>query len=176
MSKSHRLDLTGDWTGHYEQAGSRHGIAMSIVQRGDAIAGKMVDSDTLFLGQWSAQEIGSIVEAARRDGVDLGAEDISDHSYAFSLPEDSTIDGVVDGDTVQWTKTYRGAQSMDLWIGDATLHTEIPDHAVQYRGSVDAGARTIRGTWEIRMSGDGEDAVEQGGFELRWTGVPDARD
>ena len=45
------IDLTGTWTGHYQQNGGRHGITMQIVQRGQSFVGRMRDDDTILSGR-----------------------------------------------------------------------------------------------------------------------------
>jgi hypothetical protein len=149
-------DLTGDWRGHYEQAGGRHGIRMVVAQKGQSLVGRMQDDDTVLMGTVR------VPLATRKDGSPLTT---GEAELVTTLPESSRIEGDVDGARVAFTKSYQGSQRTVMWMGGNSMEIEIPSHSVAYRGELDADGSTLRGEWRLR-SRDGVPG-ERGAFELR---------
>jgi len=148
-------DITGNWTGHYEQVGARHGITMRVVQKGESFAGAMEDEDTLIVGSIPPEHLGDV---ELPDGVEP--------ELFTSLPAASTVEGEVQGQLVTFAKSYRGSQSTIVRIGDREFTIEIQGHCVHYRGMLDRDGAGIRGEWAIAPP-DPDGEPERGRFELR---------
>lgn len=152
-------DLTGDWSGYYEQEGGRHRLSMQVVQQGASFVGRMRDHTTMFHG---AEEVVEVDEQGRT--VVLG-----ELESVASLPEQSVVEGEVEGHAVRFTKRYQGTHRLSFWIqGRAEEHIEVADHRVDYGGEVDDDGTTLRGEWSI-PGRDGSEPV-RGAFELRRVG------
>lgn len=146
------LDLSGDWAGHYEQGGGRHGISMRIVQRGECFVGAMRDVDTLMASR-------EVLHALAADGAPQ-PEVIGEAEVLSTLPEHSTVEGEVAGRVVTFVKSYRGKSSTSVWVpGKAKMQFEAPGQQVQYRGTLTADGQQLAGHWTI--------AASSGGPELR---------
>jgi len=137
-------DLSGSWSGYYEQDGGRHGISMVVAQRGSAIVGRMHDVDTVLLEQMQVTAPGAT----------------ADVTAMIELPETALIEGDVEGHVVSFTKRYEGAQKTTVWWGRRKEQHEESSHSVQYRGRLDATGDVLSGTWQIPPS-------DRGRFELR---------
>src|SRR5262245_7546249 len=149
-------DLSGDWTGFYEQGGARCGISMRVVQRGQSFVGTMRDHTTLSMHNVE-------MEAAAAELAAIGG---AVPEVVTTLPEHSTVEGEVHGLEVAFHKRYRGAQQTTVWLGGSkALDLRIEDHCVDYRGALQQNGRMLRGEWEIA----GRDGMrgESGAFELR---------
>jgi len=149
------IDLTGSWQGHYEQNGGRHGISMVVAQRGSSFVGRMRDAHTLIAGteKLDASVPGFFGKATTVEVV-------------HSLPEESDIEGSVEGSAVEVVKRYRG-KATSMWVaGGSSLHNESADHRVIYRGLLDESGSLLRGEWRIVSNDSGHpDLVDS--FELR---------
>lgn len=138
------VDLSGTWSGYYEQNGGRHGISMVVAQRGSAIVGRMRDVDTVLLEQMQVNATGASAEV----------------TAMIELPEHAIVEGEVEGEVVSFQKRYQGAQKTTLWWGRNKAQHEVSSHSVQYRGRLDATGNVLSGTWQIPPS-------DRGRFELR---------
>jgi hypothetical protein len=150
-----RVDLSGDWRGHYEQEGRRFGISMHVEQRGAAFAGEMRDEHTLISGSF-----------------DLGATDGSPELAGLrvealtSMPERSVIEGELVDDRVLFVKRYLGEQKMLCQLENQEFEIGFADHRVTYEGRLVEGGTAIAGRWRF-PSFDSEEGDESGVFELR---------
>jgi hypothetical protein len=141
------FDLTGDWTGHYEQNRGRHGISMRIVQRGQSFVGAMRDADTMLSSRERLHAVGD--DGKRPD-------EINEVEVLSTLPEHSTIEGEVEGRVVTFVKSYRGTSTTSVWgAGGAKADFEAPGHQVNYRGTLDARGDEFAGHWTIEGADDG---------------------
>ena len=149
-------DLSGDWTGFYQQGGARCGISMRVVQRGQSFVGTMRDHTTMAMHNVE-------LDAA---AADLAAIGDAVPEIVTTLPEHSTVEGEVHGGEVVFHKRYRGAQQTTVWLGRSkALDLRIEDACVQYRGALQQNGRMLRGEWSI-ADRDGVRG-ERGAFELR---------
>lgn len=158
------IDLSGDWTGHYEQDGGRHGLSMRVVQRGQSFVGAMRDVDTLMASR-------EVLHARAADGSQQ-PEIIGEAEVLSSLPEHSTIEGEVEGRLVTFVKSYQGKSSTNVWVpGRAKMQFESPGHQVNYRGTLDATGTELAGHWTIPPKHGG--LVLRDRFLLRRVAKPD---
>jgi hypothetical protein len=150
--------MTGTWRGHYEQYGTRHGIEMRVVQRGESFVGAMRDLDTL-----TAQPV-RWREPATADHPEV---DHGEAEWWHTLPERSNIEGEVDAARVQFTKHYQGTTRSSVWLaGKIDIHEERPGHRVLYTGTLSADGDVLTGHWHIPSpNGDDDDLRDR--FELR---------
>ncbi|MBM4062735.1 MAG: hypothetical protein FJ265_16820 [Planctomycetes bacterium] len=151
------FDLTGTWTGHYEQHGGRHGITMTVVHKGSALMGQMRDADTVSLGS---------ARVLHTEGEGGQVLVLGDAETMWTLPERSVIEGSVDGNRVVFEKRYLGEHVLSVWFRGRTERETLPDHRVWYEGEVVEQGNVLRGQWRIpaRIEGGPE---ARGGFELR---------
>ena len=150
------IDLTGRWQGHYEQNRGRHGISMVVAQRGSSFVGRMRDADTL------------IAKHKKLDSPGPGPSGrTTDVEVVHSLPEESHIEGNIEGAAVQFVKRYLGKATSSLWgAGSSSVHQEKSDHRVFYHGDLLEGGNLLRGEWRIPSDSEDEpDLVDR--FELR---------
>lgn len=142
------LDLTGAWHGHYEQHGSRHGMAMNVVQKGESLVGSMRDDETLWMSH----------DTLVREGDEKTSHPVD---VLTELPAESVIEGEVQGRAVTFVKSYRGTHRFTVWLREHSVSSQVDGHQVQYRGEADVEGRIVRGEWSI-LGGGGS-----GAFELR---------
>ena len=154
-------NVSGDWQGHYEQDGGRHGIRMQVAQVGQSFVGEMRDEDTVLSGR---------SEIAVYDEAECAAEAVELETMGV-LPERSIVEGTVEGDRVVFDKCYQGAHTQSAWIdGGDEMHLEVPAHTVRYEGELEPGGDVLRGRWSIpgEVGDDGEPVeLASGTFELR---------
>jgi hypothetical protein len=150
------FQLTGTWSGYYEQSGCRHGISMQVVQRGQSFVGAMRDEDTVLASR----------ELLRTRPAGGGTEMIGEAEVLSTLPERSIVEGEVTGRTVAFVKQYQGTSTTSIRVGNRkTVSIEVPDHQVSYRGALDASGEEMVGTWSIPSRGNGRS--QRGRFVLR---------
>jgi hypothetical protein len=149
-------DLSGTWQGHYWQGGGRHAISMQIVQRGQSFVGRMVDSDTVLASR----------ETLRTQPAGKG-DVLAEVEVMSTLPEQSTIEGEIEGRLVQFTKHYQGKSSASVWVADSKTRTyEFPGHRVLYDGALSGDGEEIVGHWQIAAQTP-EGAAQRDRFLLR---------
>jgi hypothetical protein len=154
------IDLTGTWTGHYQQNGGRHGITMQIVQRGQSFVGRMRDDDTILSGR-------ETLHAQPSKGKPGQGDVLAEAEVLSTLPEHSTVEGEVEGRIVTFTKCYQGKSTTSVWVPDkAAMTFEIPGHRVAYLGTLDLAGNEIHGHWKIAGASPEERALRDR-FELR---------
>lgn len=147
------IDLTGDWQGHYEQNGGRHGISMHIAQRGQSFVGRMRDVDTVLASR-------EVLHAQAADDAGKRPEVIGEAEVLSTLPEHSIVEGELTGRVVTFVKTYQGKSSTNVWVANrASMTFEFPGHQVRYRGTLDPSGTEIAGHWSI--------AAQEAGPSLR---------
>jgi hypothetical protein len=146
-------DLTGHWAGHYVQRGQRRGIQARLTQVGARLSGTMSDEQTEFDQ--------SLFEMAAEAGLPPGAdeqiisrlrEQFPDDPKApirasMTLPPDSVLEGLVEGRTVTFLKTYQGDAFSGFRIGDRRVGMSVSGHGVHYRGEVSGDGQSIEGQW-----------------------------
>lgn len=151
------FDISGRWSGYYEQDGGRHGISMEVAQRGAGFVGRMRDEDTLLSGTTQ-------VPTVDEDGAPTGTVDLETMGV---LPEFSIVEGDVEGRCVSFEKRYEGTHSVTAWVEEGEeAQFEIPGHVVRYRGELDAGGDRLCGEWRIRCGDDAGEGDAVGAFEL----------
>lgn len=160
-------DLSGEWRGHYHQDGGRHGISMRVVQTGAAFRGVMRDEDTLLMGTVGPEDAERL-----RELLSSSAE--APPETVTSLPEESTVEGRIDGDSFHFIKRYRGVQRTSLWLEDGEIQIELDGHCVHYRGRIEQDGHLLRGRWTLALddaegddNGDADDGDDEGdAFQL----------
>lgn len=151
------FQLTGTWSGYYEQSGCRHGISMQVVQRGQSFVGAMRDEDTVL----ASREL-----VRTRSGNGDATELVGEAEVLSTLPERSIVEGEVTGRTVAFVKQYQGTSTTSIRVGNRkTVSIEVPGHQVFYRGAVDASGDEVAGTWSIPARSNGRS--QRGRFMLR---------
>jgi len=136
------FDLTGAWSGHYEQHGGRHGITMRVAQRGQSFVGEMRDADTVL----ASRETMLALPAANGGGAEAEGE----AEVLSTLPERSIGKGHGPERVVVFVKQYQGKSTTSIRIRDRKAKTfEAPGHRVVYRGTLDATGSVLSGTWQI---------------------------
>lgn len=152
----HLFDLTGSWRGHYLQSGSRHGITMRVVQRGQSFVGQMQDSSTTRAGKirmWTEGSSSTEIE------------------QLSTLPAESTVEGEVEGRSVAFVKSYRGKAVTSVFVpGRDPLQFEFPGHQVHYLGTLHEAGDVLHGHWWIH--GPAGSKPQRGHFELRRADAP----
>jgi hypothetical protein len=154
------VDVTGRWVGFYrhrwEQLGT-YPIIADLSQTGSRITGEMYDqitdrSDYLdslagICGRDISSEARQALEAMIRR---FGAETVG----SYRLPDTSDIQGRVAGNTVEFTKTYRGALEVALTVREQEVRSfRREGHQVHYSGHLDLERMCIAGRWDIRHRG-----------------------
>jgi hypothetical protein len=166
-------DLTGVWDGHYWQHDKPSAIVAEFSQSADTVAGRMRDLRTD--GEYSVFEVAAqaglqpgadeqIVEALRRMVPDAATGPIR---YVTHLPEESTLEGRVNGDRVYFLKRYRGYSFSGYKVGDRLVGSENAAHVVHYEGQVAFDGETIEGTWSIEADPRLGTGRTTGRFRLR---------
>ena len=163
--------LHGKWVGHYSQYGSDCPIEAELIQEANRIYGKMIDVQTVSERSLSEVTLESglppgadeqIDERIRKMLPDAGKEPIR---YTTELPEESLVEGVIDGSFIRFEKTYQGRQFSCYRIGNQGVGHVTEDHSVNYSGRVSSDGKTIEGRWAI-FSGEGQPSNGQGAFVL----------
>jgi len=159
------FELTGSWSGHYEQSGGRHGISMRVAQRGQSFVGAMRDANTV---------LASREPLPGRPSASGGSTEIVGEAEVLStLPEHSIIEGEVTGRVVAFEKRYRGKSTTSIRLAKGkTMSFELEGHVVLYRGTLDASGNEIAGHWRIPPR-DGSPGL-RGAFLLRRAAVAPA--
>jgi hypothetical protein len=173
-SKGHPVafELTGQWEGNYGNHGRECPIRASLVQVGSRISGTMVDVQT--------ERTCSLFEATSEWGLPPGADERLDEQIRqyvpgsgaapiqakWILPEQSRLDGTIDGSFVRFTKVYQGDHFVGYQIGDKEIGHVIEHHSVNYSGRLSSDGRTIEGRWTILHLETGMRLVD-GPFVLR---------
>jgi hypothetical protein len=159
------LELTGTWSGHYEQNGRGHGISMRVVQRGQSFVGEMRDADTVLASRETLP--------ARPMGPGGGLEVVGEADVLSTLPEVSIVEGEVTGRVVVFAKQYQGKSTVSILMRNRKAMTfEAPGHRVLYRGILAASGVEISGTWSIAAGETGPS--QRGRFVLRRSPPPGA--
>jgi hypothetical protein len=154
-------DLTGRWLGFYRYRSEEMGmfpITAEVRQSGRRIVGEMYDQVTE-----RSELLDTLLDRFREDltprarvtieaGIALlGTREIEVRTH---LPDAADIDGVVDGDRIRFTKTYRGSYEAAWWVADRLVGAvERRRHRVQYSGQLDRERGMIVGQWTIRKPG-----------------------
>lgn len=160
-------DLTGNWTGFYRQHDHVRPISAHLVQRGGVFAGTMNDGETSF-------EM-SVTELAQEAALPPGADEVITARLREEVPEEkgpirvvsklppySIIEGRIDGDRVEFTKTYQGEHFSGYRVGEKLVGVPRMNHQVRYHGTI--AADVIAGRWLIST---GLGICAEGEFELR---------
>jgi hypothetical protein len=79
------FDLSGAWSGWYEQNGGRHGISMQVAQRGGSFVGRMRDADTVLASRGEVR-----AEVGDGDGDERRTTVIGEAEMLSTLPENSS--------------------------------------------------------------------------------------
>jgi len=149
------FDLTGTWSGYYEQRDTRHPLTAELTQQGERLSGVMRDTDV--------HQERSLFEAAMEAGLPPGADEqiagrlrdlISGaHNarirYETELPRDSVLEGTVYGQTASFIKSYQGVHFSGYRVGDHRIGQTTENHAVHYSGQLSAYGTLIQGQWWI---------------------------
>jgi hypothetical protein len=81
-------------------------------------------------------------------------ESFPDGIIESSLPEESRLDGKINGDSLEFIKTYLGDYSIYGIFGSRRmLIRRIAGHRVHYEGVLTSDSATIEGAWTIRKRG-----------------------
>ncbi|RZJ86312.1 MAG: hypothetical protein EOO60_13605 [Hymenobacter sp.] len=65
--------------------------------------------------------------------------------------EVSTVNGLLSGDLISFTKQYSTLFGLDN-MGNSTTVEGIPGHSVVYEGRLDPNSKSFLGTWKIRLA------------------------
>jgi hypothetical protein len=166
-------NLTGQWTGHYEQRGKEYPIAAHLVHDGVNLTGSMRDEQP--------ERDYSLFEAAVQAGLPPGADERIDRDIRALVPAapsapiraltglhpDSRLVGRVEGNVVSFVKTYLGASFHGYKVGDIILGAETAGHDVQYQGKLSPDRQTIEGRWWIDADSSRGHSRCDGLFSLR---------
>lgn len=160
-------DLTGEWTGFYRQHDHVRPISARLVQDGDVLTGTMSDVETDFemtvteLAQEAALPPGAdeVITAKLREVMPEATGPIR---AVAKLPEHSVVEGRINGDRVEFIKTYQGEHFSGYRVGEQLVGIPHANHQVLYSGM--AFGDVIEGKWLI-CAGQGTRA--EGDFELR---------
>jgi hypothetical protein len=168
-------DLSGRWAGHYSQHGTNHPISADFTQSGQALRGRMRDSDTVSEK--------SVFETALDAGLPPGADEQIEHSLrelfpdaraapvrvTSQLPSESLLEGFVFGRMVSFRKTYQGEHFVGYQVGGHRVGTTVAQHVVHYEGRLGDDGRSIEGRWWIEQDLSRGVGRAEGTFELRRT-------
>jgi hypothetical protein len=147
------IDLSGDWEGHYEQNGGRHGISMHVAQRGNSFVGAMRDADTVLASR-------EVLHAQPVEGEGAQPQVVGEAEVLSTLPERSIVEGELVGRVVSFVKSYQGKSTTSVWVADrANMTFEFAGHRVHYHGTLDVGGDELAGHWSLPS--------QQGGPPLR---------
>lgn len=170
---SARIDITGRWTGAYLQHGREHPITADFAQIDSHLQGKMTDGVTEFETSVfdAAMEAGlppgadeQIVASLRKQYPDLPRAPIR---ATATLPAASILEGVVQGRTVRFRKTYLGEHFTGWRIGDRLIGSTVNVHVVQFRGRLSDDANSLEGQWYVDADRKTGARRLEGGFTLR---------
>jgi hypothetical protein len=167
------LNVTGRWFGHYLQHDVKHLLTADLVQDGVRLTGTMRDHETEFDR--------SVFDAMADAGLPPGADEQiiaqlrqavpgaanRPVRYVSHLPPESTLEGLLQGQTVYWLKTYQGTEFGGYRVGDEHVGVEVTNPQVHYRGEVSADGTVIEGTWWIDANPRYGTVRTQGQFSLR---------
>jgi hypothetical protein len=154
------VDVTGRWVGFYrhrwEQLGT-YPIIAELSQAGNRITGEMYDQITD-----RSNYLDSLLDICGSDlayDVRWGFETMirrfgSETVISSRLPDTSDIQGMIAGDRVEFTKTYRGTLEINVAIREHEVRSSRRvGHKVHYQGRLDDGQGCISGRWIIRYRG-----------------------
>jgi hypothetical protein len=147
--------LTGRWTGYYVQKDQHRAIAAELVQRNDRLEGAMHDLQTRF--EMSVYEMAAecglppgadeqIVAKLRQEHADQARGPIR---ALMTLPDESTVQGNVRGQSVYFRKTYTGEAFSGYSVGSKEVGVRVMGHCVHYRGTLSDDGQSLEGTWWI---------------------------
>ena len=148
-------NLTGHWTGAYVQHEQSRPISARIEQEGLVVIGTMSDQVTDFES--------SVSEIAMREALPPGADEeiveqirklcpeapLEPVKVMFHLPEDSDLEGEVNGQEVSLLKRYRGQHFAGYRVGHIRIGALGEGQQVAYRGRLNLEMTEIRGSWEV---------------------------
>lgn len=168
-----RRSLTGRWTGYYEQRNERRGIEAELFEQGDCLQGIMRDAQTEFET--------SVYEMAAECGLPPGADEVIvqalRHQFPESvrqpiralmtLPDESQLQGKIQGRTVLFRKTYQGEAFSGYRVGEARVGVRVTGHAVEYRGALTEDDNQVEGIWWIEANPQRGVKRTEGAFVLR---------
>jgi hypothetical protein len=170
-------DLTGRWLGFYRYRSEEMGlfpITADVRQEGPRIVGEMYDQVTE-----RSVLLDRLLDLCREDftprarakvEANIALVGTREIEVRWHLPDAADIEGVVDGDRIRFTKTYRGSCLAAWSVADRTVGTgERRRHRVHYSGQLDRERGMIVGQWTIRQSGPLGWLLPpegRGGFEL----------
>ena len=166
-------NLTGLWAGEYSQHSRTSPISAELEQSGEDLSGTMRDGVT--------DRDQSLFEVAAEAGLAPGEDErISAELRALfpdaptapirhvsHLPEESRLEGRVDGSVVYFLKTYQGSHSSGFQVGDTLVGVEVPNHSVHYRGKLSPDGQELEGKWWIDANPEFSTPRIQGSFSLR---------
>ena len=149
------LKVTGVWEGHYTQHNDKCSIRASLTQDGDRVSGTMMDVQT--------ETDRSLFDAAIEAGLPPGSDEKLDEQIRqiapeagneairakMILPEQSQLDGIIEGRYVRFTKVYQGEHFTGFQVGDKIVGDVIENHSVQYSGRLSGDGLKIEGQWTI---------------------------
>ncbi len=163
--------LTGEWHGHYEQHGAKARIVATLTQEGTRLSGSMADLDP--------ENETPLYDYLAESGLPPGAdEEIAAQLRALMpgaprgpitsrsiLPEDSRLEGSVNGRFVSFTKTYQGNCTYSFEVGGESVSQSTEGHAVDYSGQLAPDGNSIAGRWLVSAP-DAPPQMLEGDFEL----------
>jgi hypothetical protein len=153
--------LTGRRAGFYRHRCEWLGafpVTAELVQEGDRIRGEMFDQATERSSTFDdlLAHCGDDISPGNRRRMQAAVDRFGPGAVVRTsrLPDGSDIDGVVSGDLVRFTKTYRGDMEVNVTVAGSPFRSlRWARHRVHYSGRLDRGAVCIAGDWVIRRSG-----------------------
>jgi hypothetical protein len=152
------IDVAGRWVGFYRDLSEEDGtypIEAEIRLTGERIAGEMYDqiTDQSNLLETLLERFAQDLTDEKRHGLQatidqFGAGNVLVNSQ---LPDTSDIAGKISGNTVSFTKTYRGNYTTRLIVAGRVLGSAFRrGHRVVYFGHLEPVQMCIAGQWIIR--------------------------
>lgn len=119
--------------------------------------------DILSIGQWQGffrygAEYGKLMEGQEAE-FRLFIEEYFDGKFSGRVidwegvganGEVSTVNGLLDGDLISFTKQYSTSFGFDK-MGNSIIVEGVPGHSVVYEGRFDFKSKSFLGTWKIRL-------------------------
>jgi hypothetical protein len=156
--------LDGTWAGYYEQLTSlRTGepdavddhlfpITAHFKVSGGRLQGEMEDGvpETVILYREVVRLAADTLSAVVKRQAEWVLDRHPDIKLRNILPAKSDLAGAIVGETVTFTKRYRGMHRI-AWIIDGveTGQRFVSNHRVHYEGTISPDGQTIEGRWRI---------------------------
>jgi hypothetical protein len=167
------LNLTGRWTGHYQQHDQQHPITARFTQAGNRLSGSMRDDQP--------EDEYSLFDLAARAGLPPGADEQIEAKlrelvpeapavpirWVSRLPAESVLEGRCDGQAVSFVKSYQGTSFGGYKLGEQFVGVQKAGHAVHYEGRLSPDGSVIEGRWWIDADSESGGRRLEGSFSLR---------